>query len=169
MNTIFSSQILGPIQPGQEFPLPVHLAEAVGMRWRPVDSNYFWSEAHSLSKILSHENRLGFMRSFVCYPSFPKSDPFRCCISIEDRSVIYPYGSKGGSSLHINTTSDEVKIGGQDMLNHGKSEKMFIRQVRLTTPLLVKNNLPSPLSLTIDSGGVITSICLSEVCHESFF
>ncbi|CAA7410691.1 unnamed protein product [Spirodela intermedia] len=169
MKTIFSSQILGPIQPGQEFPLPVHLAEAVGMRWRPVDSNYFWSEAHSLSKILSHENRLGFMRSFVCYPSFPKSDPFRCCISIEDRSVIYPYGSKGGSSLHINTTSDEAKISGQDMLNHGKSAKIFIRQVRLTTPLLVKNNLPSPLSLTIDSGGVITSICLSEVDAASIF
>uniref|UniRef100_A0A1D1Z4D3 Putative vacuolar protein sorting-associated protein 13A n=1 Tax=Anthurium amnicola TaxID=1678845 RepID=A0A1D1Z4D3_9ARAE len=164
-----SPKILGPIHPGQEFPLPVHLAEAVGMRWRPVDLNYFWSEAHSLSKILSHENRLGFMRSFVCYPSCHKSDPFRCCISIRDCSVLNPYGSKGGSSLHIKDTSNEVKISGQKIPNQGKSKKRFIRQVRLTTPLLVKNGLPTALSLTIDSGGFITSICLSEVDTASIF
>ena len=133
------------------------------MRWRPVDSNYFWSEAHSLSKILSHENRLGFMRSVVCYPSFPKSDPFRCCMSIENRCAVYPYGSKEGSALHINSTSENIKFNVSEVQDHGKSKKVFIRQVRLTTPLLVKNNLPSPLTVTVDSAGVMRSICLSEV------
>ncbi|XP_078445725.1 vacuolar protein sorting-associated protein, putative (DUF1162) isoform X2 [Wolffia australiana] len=164
-----SHKILGPIQPGKEFPLPVHLAKAVGMRWRPSDSGYYWSEAYSLSKILLNATKHGFMRSFVCYPSILKNDPFRCCISVEDRCVVYPYGSKGGSSLHIDSTSKKFKFNGPEKQNDSKSGRVSIRQVRLTTPLLLKNNLPSLLSVTIESSGVATSISLSELDVASIF
>ncbi|KAK1306903.1 hypothetical protein QJS10_CPA10g00690 [Acorus calamus] len=144
-----SSKILDPIYPGQEFPLPVHLAKSGRMTWRPLGGDYLWSEAHALSNILSHEHKLGYTRSFVCYPSHPSSDPFRCCISIQD------YGLPSSC--------------GPRMQKLDTSTKWFIRQVRLTTPLLVKNYLPVAISLTIESCGVMHSILLPELDSASIF
>lgn len=74
-----TSKIVDPIYPGEEFPLPPHLAEGGHMRWRPLGNNYLWSEVHNVSKILSTESRSGFLRSLVCHPSHPSSHLFRCC------------------------------------------------------------------------------------------
>ncbi|KAL6005779.1 hypothetical protein ACLOJK_006352 [Asimina triloba] len=149
-----SPKVLDPIYPGQEFPLPVHLAEAGRMRWRPLGTNYLWSEAQQLSNLLSQENRLGFLRSFVCYPSHPSSDPFRCCISIE------------APSLASSATSWQTATKSCQMQN---PKKRLIHIVRLTTPLLVKSYLPKQLSLTMESGGITRSIFLSEVGASSVF
>ncbi|XP_008812811.3 uncharacterized protein LOC103723626 isoform X2 [Phoenix dactylifera] len=165
-----SSEILGPILPGQEIPLPLHLAEAGHIRWHPVGIPYLWSEAHSLSNILSQENRLGFMRSFVCYPSHPSSDPFRCCISIQDYSLSPSGAARKCSSLNVRGTEQPtVKDNGQRVFESNFTKKRFIRRVRLTTPLLVKSYLPTCLSLTVDSGGNTHSISLSEVDTASVF
>ncbi|XP_077218039.1 vacuolar protein sorting-associated protein, putative (DUF1162) isoform X2 [Tasmannia lanceolata] len=159
-----SPKVLDPIYPGQEFPLPVHLAEAGRMRWRPLGTNYLWSEAHPLSNILSQENRLGFLRSFVCYPSHPSSDPFRCCISIQDVTLPSSSGAKNSLSCHARETARHLLRKGNQRLNDPeKLKKHIIRQVRLTTPLLVKNYLPKALSLTVESGGVTRSLFISEV------
>ncbi|MCL7024846.1 hypothetical protein MKW94_022445 [Papaver nudicaule] len=152
-----SPKVLDPIFPGQEFPLPLHLAEAGRMRWRPVGNSYLWSEAHLLSNMLLQENRLGILRSFVCYPSHPSNDPFRCCISIQDVSL--PSSSGRCSSLQ---TKDFVK---QPVAN-----SRAIHYVTLSTPLLVKNHLPSDVSFTIETGGVARTLLLSEedaasICH----
>lgn len=165
-----SSKILGPILPGQEIPLPLHLAEAGRIRWHPVGINYLWSEAHSLSNMLSQENRLGFMRSFVCYPSHPSSDPFRCCISIQDFSLSTSDVARKCSPLNIHEIQQPtVKDSGQSMFGPNFTKKRFIRLVRLTTPLLVKNYLPTSLSLTLDSSGITHSVSLSEVDTASVF
>ncbi|XP_026401188.1 uncharacterized protein LOC113297020 isoform X1 [Papaver somniferum] len=144
-----SPKVLDPISPGDEFPLPLHLAEAGRMRWRPVGNSYLWSEAHLLSNMLLQENRLGIPRSFVCYPSHPSNDPFRCCISIQDVSL--PSSSGRCSSLQ---TKDSAK---QSVANSRATH-----YVTLTTPLLVKNNLPSDVSFTIETGGVARTLLLSE-------
>ncbi|KAF6145935.1 hypothetical protein GIB67_007954 [Kingdonia uniflora] len=142
-----SPKVLGPIHPGQEFALPVHLAEAGRMRWRPLGDSFLWSEAHMLSNLLSQENRIGFLRSFVCYPSHPSSDPFRCCISVQ----------------HIHFPSSSL-------INLERSEKCLIHYVTLTTPLMVRNYLPSKESfVTVESGGVSRSIILPEVERVSVF
>ncbi|CAE6119278.1 unnamed protein product [Arabidopsis arenosa] len=60
-----SPKILDPIFPGQEFPLPLHLAKSGRLRWRPLGDSYLWSEAHSISKVLSQDSRIGFRRSFA--------------------------------------------------------------------------------------------------------
>ncbi|KAI3958319.1 hypothetical protein MKW98_011007 [Papaver atlanticum] len=144
-----SPKVLDPISPGEEFPLPLHLAEAGRMRWRPVGNSYLWSEAHLLSNMLLQENRLGILRSFVCYPSHPSNDPFRCCISIQDVSL--PSSSGRCSSL---PTKDSAKqLVAKSRATH---------YVTLTTPLLVKNHLPSDVSFTIETGGVARTLLLSK-------
>ncbi|XP_058105015.1 uncharacterized protein LOC131248653 isoform X2 [Magnolia sinica] len=149
-----SPKVLDPIYPGQEFPLPVHLAEAGRMRWRPLGTNYLWSEAHPLSNILLQENRLGFLRSFVCYPSHPSSDPFRCCISIQDISL-------------VSSTSGRQSAKKSSQMQNPDKRLMHI--VRLTTPLLVKSYIPKQLSLRIESGGITHSTFLSEVDTAAVF
>lgn len=138
----------------------MHLAEAGRMRWRPLGSDYLWSEAHPLSSILSQENRLGFLRSFVCYPSHPSNDPFRCCMAIQDISLSSFTGNKK-NSVHIHETSRQEVLKGRQRVR--SPEERFIHHVRLTTPLLVKNYLPKHLSLTIESGGITRTVFLSEV------
>ncbi|XP_059667459.1 uncharacterized protein LOC132312914 [Cornus florida] len=164
-----SPKILDPIYPCQEFPLPLHLAEAGRMRWRPLGHTYLWSEAHNISNILSHESRIGFLRSFVCYPSHPSSDPFRCCISVQDICLPSTGKPSKGSSRHINSTvKQSFEDSGQLLHNVDKSNKRFIHQVTLSSPLVVKNYLPEALSLTIESGGVKHTTLLSEV-ETSYF
>lgn len=165
-----SPKILDPVLPEQEIPLPLHLAETGRMRWRPVGSNYLWSEAHSLSNMLSQENKLGFFRSFVCYPSHPSSDPFRCCISVQDYSLSSSCGARKRVSLNIHRIERlAVDSIGQRLFKPDSTKKHFIHQVRLTTPLLVKSYLPVGLSLMVDSGGVAHSFSLSEVDTASVF
>ncbi|XP_010251472.1 PREDICTED: uncharacterized protein LOC104593388 isoform X1 [Nelumbo nucifera] len=166
-----SPKVLDPIYPGQQFALPLHLAESGRIRWRPVGNGYLWSEAHQLSDILSQENRLGYLRSFVCYPSHPSSDPFRCCLSIQDVSLTSSIETKKGPLLHFKEASGRqpVKSGGQTVNHPHKSEKRFLHQVTLTAPLLVKNYLPRALSMTIESGGVARTVLLSEVKTVSLF
>ncbi|KAA8547313.1 hypothetical protein F0562_003823 [Nyssa sinensis] len=163
-----SPKILDPIYPGQEFPLPLHLAQAGRMRWRPLGHTYLWSEAHNISNILSREFRVGFLRSFVCYPSHPSNDPFRCCISVQDM-CLPSTGRPNKQSLHINNTvKQSVEDSGQMLHNLDKRKKHFIHQVTLSSPLVVRNYLPEALSLTIESGGVTRTALLSEV-ETSFF
>ncbi|KAL6965672.1 hypothetical protein U1Q18_036726 [Sarracenia purpurea var. burkii] len=164
-----SPKILDPIYPGHEFPLPLHLAEAGRVRWRPLGQNYLWSEAHDISNILSQESRIGLFRSFVCYPSHPSNDPFRCCISVQQ--MCFPSTGKPEkiSSIHINRTAmQSVEYCGQASCNLNKSKKHFIHQVTLSCPLIVRNYLPKAISLTIESGGVTRTAFLSEV-ETSFF
>lgn len=161
-----SFQILDPIYPGQEFPLPLHLAESGRIRWRPLGSTYLWSEAYKLSDILSQENRIAFLRSFVCYPSHPSNDPFRCCLSVQDVCLPSFGRAKKGSYLHTkDTVKQSVESGSQILHNQDKSKKRLIHQITLSTPLIVNNYLPEAASLTIESGGVTRSALLSEVCN----
>ncbi|KAJ1693233.1 hypothetical protein LUZ63_009931 [Rhynchospora breviuscula] len=153
-----SSTVIGPIQPGQEIPLPLHLSEAGRIRWRPVNDDYLWSETHLLSSLLSHENKLGFMRSFVCYPSHPSNDPIRCCISVNDYDL--PFSQKQAIGASRGKRAFEIS---------SVKKKHFMRQMRLTTPLVVKNYLPIRLSLTIDCCGSAHSVVLSEVDTASIF
>uniref|UniRef100_F6I5I0 Vacuolar protein sorting-associated protein 13 VPS13 adaptor binding domain-containing protein n=1 Tax=Vitis vinifera TaxID=29760 RepID=F6I5I0_VITVI len=164
-----SPKILDPIYPGQEFPLPLHLAESGRIRWRPLGSTYLWSEAYKLSDILSQENRIAFLRSFVCYPSHPSNDPFRCCLSVQDVCLPSFGRAKKGSYLHTkDTVKRSVESGSQILHNQDKSKKRLIHQITLSTPLIVNNYLPEAASLTIESGGVTRSALLSEV-ETSFF
>ncbi|KAM7261915.1 hypothetical protein ACFE04_020992 [Oxalis oulophora] len=137
------STILDPVYPGQKFPLPLHLAQAGRMRWRPLGNSYLWSEAHNLSNILSHESKIGHLRSFVCYPSLPSSDPFRCCISVEMISLPSSGRPKKTSSVHM--------------------KNRVIHLLTLSIPLVVSNFLPDTVSLTVESGGITRTSLLSEV------
>ncbi|KAI8535314.1 hypothetical protein RHMOL_Rhmol10G0164400 [Rhododendron molle] len=165
-----SPKILDPILPGREFPLPLHLAEAGRVRWRPLDQNYLWSEAHNISNILLQETKIGPFRSFVCYPSHPSSDPFRCCISVQ-QMCFPPTGNLERSSSRPNNSTPKPSIEncGQVSCNLDKSKKRFIHQVTLCCPLIVRNYLPQSISLTIESGGVARTALLSKVetsfCH----
>ncbi|XP_028107933.1 uncharacterized protein LOC114306815 isoform X2 [Camellia sinensis] len=164
-----SPKILDPIYPGQEFPLPLHLAEAGRVRWRPLGQNYLWSEAHNISNILSQESRVGLLRSFVCYPSHLSSNPFRCCISVQQ--MCFPSTGKPEqcSAIDINrTVKQSVENCGQFSHNLDKSEKHFIHQVILSSPLVVRNYLPKEISLKIESFGVTRTALLSEA-ETSFF
>lgn len=160
-------QVLDPIYPGQEFPLPLHLAESGRIRWRPVGNTYLWSEAYKLSDILLQENRIAFLRSFVCYPSHPSNDPFRCCLSVQDICLPPFSQAKTGSYIHRNDTvkQQSVESGSQLLHGQGKSKKRLIHQITLSIPLLVKYYLPEAASLTIESGGVSRNALLSEVCN----
>lgn len=144
--------------------MPLHLAEAGRIRWRPHGNSYLWSEVHDISNILSQENKIGFLRPFVCYPSHPTSDPFRCCMSVQSFSLPSSGKPKKVSSLHDNNTLKESV----ECCNHDrkKSNKRFIHQVTLSTPLVVNNYLPDEVSLTIASGGVSRTVLLSEVCDN---
>ncbi|KAJ0968632.1 hypothetical protein J5N97_025549 [Dioscorea zingiberensis] len=164
-----SPKILDPILPGQEFPLPLHLAEAGRIRWRPAGTCYLWSETHSLSNILSHGNRLGFLKPFVCYPSHPNSDPFRCCMSVHHISLGPAYKGKDSCLDKSANGWPAVKGSGHRIQNPDLTKTRFIRQVRLTTPFLVKNYLPVDLSLTVDCGGVAHPVSASKEDTASVF
>ncbi|XP_048591068.1 uncharacterized protein LOC106348493 isoform X1 [Brassica napus] len=137
-----SPKILDPIFPGQEFPLPLHLAKSGRLRWRPLGDSFLWSEAHSISKVLSQDSRIGFRRSFACYPCHPSHEPFRCCISVESSSLPASFGRE----LH----------------DIDQSREQFIHQVTLSTPFVVSSCLPEPISLSIESGGITQTASLSE-------
>ncbi|GMG99180.1 hypothetical protein Nepgr_001020 [Nepenthes gracilis] len=163
-----SPKIVDPIFPGQEFPLPLHLAEAGRIRWRPLGGNYLWSEPHDLSNMLSQENKSGFLRSTACYPSHLSSDPYRCCLSIQYTSL--PFSGRPTESLvrHVNGSVKQTAKNCDQLLSLNKLKSRFIHHVTLSTPLLVKNYLPQPVSLTIESGGVRRATLLAEV-ETSFF
>ncbi|XP_022765514.1 uncharacterized protein LOC111310374 isoform X3 [Durio zibethinus] len=159
-----SPKILDPVYPGQEFPLPLHLAEAGRMRWRPLGNSYLWSEAHNLSDLLSLEGKIGSLRSFVCYPSHPSSDPFRCCLSLQHISMPAADRLKKGSVSHFDDTLNQ-SIRRYDKIRNGldKSKNRFIHQMTLSTPLVINNYLPEAVSLTIESGGITRTLSLSKV------
>ncbi|EFH50478.1 hypothetical protein ARALYDRAFT_910516 [Arabidopsis lyrata subsp. lyrata] len=145
-------QILDPIFPGQEFPLPLHLAKSGRLRWRPLGDSYLWSEAHSISKVLSQDSRIGFRRSFACYPCHPSHEPFRCCISVQSTSL--------PASFHLNDLPDGNF--GQQLHDLDQSREQVIHQVTLSTPFVVSNCLPEPISLSIESGGITQTASLPE-------
>ncbi|KAG2700491.1 hypothetical protein I3760_06G000100 [Carya illinoinensis] len=147
-----SPKILDPIYPGQELPLPLHLAEAGRLSWRPIGNSYLWSEYYNLSNLLSQDSKIGFLKSFACYPLHASGDPFRCCVSVRD------------IGLH---SSSWLKKTGQILHNLDDSKKRFVHQVTLNTPLVVNSYLPEAVSLTIESSGVTRTAFLSEV--ETFF
>ncbi|KAK9134941.1 hypothetical protein Syun_014271 [Stephania yunnanensis] len=164
-----SPKVLDPIYPGQEFPLPLHLAEAGLMRWRPLDKNYLWSEAQQLSNLLSMENKSGFLRSFVCYPSHLSSDPFRCCISVQHINLPSSTLLKEGHS--ILTRASTALFEDQDQRGYilGNANKRFIHYVTLTTPLFVRSYIPHKVSVTIECGGISRTVVLSEAGSSSVF
>uniref|UniRef100_A0A2P2MK19 Uncharacterized protein LOC105135080 isoform X1 n=1 Tax=Rhizophora mucronata TaxID=61149 RepID=A0A2P2MK19_RHIMU len=155
-----SPKILDPIAPGQKFPLPLHLAEAGRMRWRPHGRSYLWSEVYDLSNIISQESQFGFLRSFVCYPSHPSSDPFRCCVSVQNFGLHSSRKPKRGLSLPIDCTLKGLMESSD--YEQGKLKKKFIHQLTLSTPLVVNSYLPDPVLMTIESGGVTHTVLLSE-------
>ncbi|WCJ32878.1 hypothetical protein M5689_014275 [Euphorbia peplus] len=156
-----SPKILDPIYPGQEVPLPLHLAEAGRLRWHPLGSSYLWSEVHDLSNILSQEINFGILRSSVCYPSHPSSDPFRCCISVQNVSVPLSGQTEKGP---YPSPSSSVKQSTESCTNERKQSKQrLIHQVTLSTPLILVSYLPDAVSLTVESGGVTCTEVLSEV------
>ncbi|KAL9243679.1 hypothetical protein vseg_017537 [Gypsophila vaccaria] len=162
-----SSKIVDPILPGEEFPLPLHLAEAGHVRWRPLGNNYLWSEVHNLSKILSSETRNGFLRSLVCYPSHPSSYVFRCCLSVHDTILPLSGGPKRSWSCIEDSVKQAVESSQQIRYNN-KSKTRFIHHVALITPFTVKNYLPQALSMTIEGGGITHLVSLTEE-EVSFF
>ncbi|XVF77080.1 hypothetical protein PTKIN_Ptkin14bG0011200 [Pterospermum kingtungense] len=113
----------------KEFLLPLHLAEAGRMRWHPLGNSYLWSEAHNLSDLLSFESKIGFLRSYVCYPSHPSSDPYRCCFSLQRISI---------------PTADRLKKGsnqtdGQGLLDSRTSSNILQNQLGSSTQLWGNN------------------------------
>ncbi|XP_074272572.1 intermembrane lipid transfer protein VPS13-like isoform X1 [Silene latifolia] len=162
-----SSKIVDLILPGKEFPLPLHLAEAGHVSWRPRGNNYLWSEVHNLSKILSSESRSGFLRSLVCYPSNPKdSYVFRCCLSVQD-TILPLSGRLKRRWSHINDALTQTVEAGRQLCNN-KLKTRFIHHVALTTPFTVKNYLPEAVSVAIEGGGVTHNASLTEE-EVSFF
>lgn len=158
-----SFQVLDPIYPGQQFPLPLHLAEAGRVRWRPLGNSYLWSETHSIPNILSNENKISFLRSFVCYPSHPSSDPFRCCISVHDWCLPSAVSPEKGFSLSNNVLTQTNKP--HNNVNYMvKPEKRNVHQLTLSSPLVLKNYLPETVSVTIENAGVCRTAAVSEVC-----
>ncbi|KAJ1416636.1 putative vacuolar protein sorting-associated protein 13A [Sesbania bispinosa] len=139
-----SPTILDPIHPGQQLPLPLHLAEAGCVRWRPLGKSYLWSEAHNLSNLLSVNSKVGNFKSFMCYPSHPSSHPFRCCLSVKNICLT----SSGW--LKNNASADDAK-------------KRYVHHLILSAPLIINNYLPKELLLTSESGGVDHTVRVSEV------
>lgn len=142
-------QILDPIHPGQQLPLPLHLAEAGCVRWRPTGNSYLWSEAHNLSNLLSINGDVGNLKSFMCYPSLPSSHPFRCCMSVKSVSL------SSSGRLKNNVSTDDAK--------------RYIHHFILSAPLVVYNYLPEEMLLISESGGVDHTVKVSEVCDSPFF
>ncbi|XP_073032093.1 intermembrane lipid transfer protein VPS13 isoform X2 [Primulina eburnea] len=159
-----SPKILGPIYPGQEFPLPLHLAEAGCIRWRPLGDMYLWSESYNISSIISQDVRIGFSRSFVCYPSHPSCEAFRCCISVHDQSL-HPIGKlkRVCSSMDLVCGHRSLNYLSQSMINLERPKNRFLYQVMLTSPLVLKNYLMKSMSLTLENAGVKRNAILSEV------
>ncbi|KAK7300278.1 hypothetical protein RJT34_11120 [Clitoria ternatea] len=139
-----SPTVLGPIQPRQQLPLPLHLAEAGCVRWRPLGSSYLWSEAHNLSNLLSVNRKVGNFKSFMCYPSHPSSRPFRCCLSVKNMSLT------SSSWLKNNVPADDVK-------------ERHVHHLILSAPLIINNYLPKEILLISESGGVDHTVRVSEV------
>ncbi|KAL3354105.1 hypothetical protein AABB24_018653 [Solanum stoloniferum] len=162
-----SPKVLDPIYPGQQFPLPLHLAEAGRVRWRPLGNSYLWSETHSIPNILSNENKISFLRSFVCYPSHPSSDPFRCCISVHDWCLPSAVSPEKGFSLSNNVLTQTNKPH-NNVTYMVKPEKRNVHQLTLSSPLVLKNYLPETVSVTIENAGVCRTAAVSEV-ETSFF
>lgn len=164
-----SPKMLDPIYPGQEFPLPLHLAEAGRMRWRPVGNSYLWSEAYNISNIVGHESNVGVLRSVVCYPSHPSSDPFRFCLSVHDMCLPASGRLGGGTSEYsVNTVKQSFESSHQVLARLDESKKCFLHLVTISSPLVVSNFLPVSITLEIESGGVTRSAMLTEV-ETSFF
>ncbi|XP_057249486.1 uncharacterized protein LOC104905906 isoform X4 [Beta vulgaris subsp. vulgaris] len=162
-----SSKIVDPIYPGEEFPLPLHLAEAGHMRWRPRGNSYLWSEVHNLSMILSTANRSGFLRSLACNPSHPSSYLFRCCLSVQDTSLSLS-GRLARGSPYLNNSVKQSATACDQLHNSKRSKTRFIHRVTLTTPLTVKNYLPHAISITIEGGGATHTAVVREE-EASFF
>ncbi|XP_073129939.1 intermembrane lipid transfer protein VPS13 isoform X2 [Henckelia pumila] len=164
-----SPKILGPIYPGQEFPLPLHLAEAGCIRWRPLGDMYLWSESYNISSIISQDVRIGFSRSFVCYPSHPSCEAFRCCISVLDQSLP-PIGKlkRVCSPVDHDHGHQPLNYQSQPMSNLERPKNRLLYQVMLTSPLVLKNYLMKSMSLTLENAGVKRNAILSEV-ETSFF
>ncbi|KAL2933168.1 putative vacuolar protein sorting-associated protein 13D [Bienertia sinuspersici] len=160
------SKIVDPINPGKEFPLPLHLAEAGHMRWRPRGNNYLWSEVN-LSMFLSTESRSGFLRSLACNPSHPSSYLFRCCLSVEDISLSSA-GRLGKRSHCVDGSVKQSVTASGQLHNLKRSKSRFIHRVTLSTPLIMRNYLPHALSITIEGGGATYTAVVREV-KASFF
>ncbi|GAV67143.1 LOW QUALITY PROTEIN: DUF1162 domain-containing protein/Chorein_N domain-containing protein [Cephalotus follicularis] len=164
-----SPKILDPVYPGQEFPLPIHLAEAGCMRWRPLANSYLWSGAHTVSDILSQKSKSGFLKSFVCYPYNPNTDSFRCCISVESISLASSDRPKKGTSVHVKSGLRQPVVNCDQILHDlDVSRKRVLHRVTFKSPLAVNNYLPEVVSVTIESGGITRTALLSEV-ETSFY
>ncbi|KAL3650642.1 hypothetical protein CASFOL_007045 [Castilleja foliolosa] len=162
-------KILGPIYPGQEFPLPLHLAEAGCIRWRPLGDSYLWSEAYNMSSIISKDVKIGFSRSFVCYPSHPSSEAFRCCITVNNQ-CLPPVGRaiRVNSSIDFESAKQTTNFYVQSSSNLEIPRNRFLYQVMLTSPLVLKNYLMKSVSVTLEIAGVTRTAFLSEV-DTSFY
>lgn len=157
-------QILGPILPGQEFPLPLHLAESGCMRWRPLGDSYLWSEAYNISSIISQDVRIGFLRNFVCYPSHPSNEAFRCCISVNGQ-CLPPVGKakRAHSPVDVDSGKQFQNVHSQSSNKLEKPSNRFLYQVMLTSPLVLKNYLMKSISVTLEDAGVTRTAFLSQV------
>ncbi|XP_022149965.1 uncharacterized protein LOC111018256 isoform X3 [Momordica charantia] len=148
-----SPKILDPLNPGKAMPLPLHLAEAGCVRWRPSGNSYLWSETCNLSNLLAQESKIGLFRSFVSYPSHPSSDPFRCCMST--RNIILPSYQK---------PRQQSAVGSEQKIHSpAESQERCIHHLTLSTPLAVRSFLPEEAKLIVDTGGMTHSAILSEV------
>ncbi|PIA28371.1 hypothetical protein AQUCO_07100036v1 [Aquilegia coerulea] len=163
-------KVLGQIYPGQKFPLPLHLAESGHMSWCPLETGFLWSEAQVFLNVLSHETKLGSFKSFVCYPFHPSNDPFRCCLSVQHINLLLSSRRKNGSSVHTNESQRHSdRIGDQSVSTLQSIKTPSIHYVTLTAPLMVKNNMPEEVSVTIDSGGSACTILIAEVNYACIY
>lgn len=157
-------QILGPIYPGQEFPLPLHLAESGCIRWRPLGDSYLWSEAYNISSIISQDVKIGFLRSFVCYPSLPSSEAFRCCISVNGQCLSLVSCAKTVySNVNVNSGKQRRDSHSQSSNNLEIPRNRLLYQVMLTSPLVLRNYLMKSMSVTLEDAGITRTAFLSEV------
>ena len=158
-------QVIEPVLPGQVVPLPVHLAQTGKIRWRPVGNNYVWSEVQSIRHLLQSSEWLqGLHRPVLCYPNSHTSLPFRCCLSVS-HSLIAGIDSSFGE-----LTLNPLEVG---RVSTGRPKEFKLWDIALQAPLVVKNCLPLPVLITIDSGtGSIVSYTAAEACSSyisSFF
>lgn len=135
------------------------------MRWRPLGKSYLWSETHNVTDILSLESKPGYLKSFVCYPSHPSSDPFRCCISVQNILLPSSVSLRKGLSRHGTNNSKQSLQSCDEVHELSNSKNRFIHLVTLSTPFVVHNYLPETVNLTIETGGNTRSTLLSEVCN----
>ena len=132
------------------------------MRWRPLGDTYLWSEAYNVSNLVLNESRTNLLRSFMCYPSHPSSAPFRCCISVDNRSLPAVNGLKRSFPCEdsAKTSNKSYRKESNDLQ---MSKKRLMHLVILTSPLVFKNYLPVTVSVLIDNGGITRSAALSKV------